>query len=481
MAEKNYKSDLRVINIGTQFFYDALEAQGVKATQINWRPPVKQSEEVKAALAAVSTPELKAKIDAANQKAVHCVIDSQPFLVDILPAGDVIEGLDDYTIIHSGPPIKYEDMVMLHQRGMVSACRFEGWAKTDEEAVELVKSGKVKIISALDTNTVGAGTGIITKSVAMFIIEDRATGKISANFPAEGPNQGGFCGWGLYSEEIADYLRRMREEFFPVMRAVLKKMGGMAVKPILAESFQMGDENHTRQTATDLIFDKKILPELFKLLADENSGFTKEQIMDTLDYIVETPRFFHCIGQGASRSAMLSAVGTEYSSMVTAICGNGVEFGIKVAGLGDNEWFTAPAPLMKGRYTSSKFTEKDQLPWIGDSCVVECAGMGGLAAAASPIVCSLRGLKLKDAIHITREMEEICIDHNPAFPVPNLDFDFLPVGIDIMKVIETGICPEIHGGMFNYQGGLIGAGSARVPMQCFEKAIKAFAKKYANK
>ena len=227
MAEKEYKSDLRVINIGTTLFYDALVAQGVKATQIDWKPPVKQSAEVLNALNAISSPELKAKIDAANEVAVHRIIDSQPYLVDILPAGDVIEGLDDYTIIHSGPPIAYEDMVMLHQRGLVSACRFEHWAETDEDAVKLIKSGKVKIMSALDTNTVGAGTGIITKSVAMFIIEDRATGKISANFPAEGPNQGGFCGWGLYSEEIANYLRRMRDEFFPVMRAVLKKMGGL--------------------------------------------------------------------------------------------------------------------------------------------------------------------------------------------------------------------------------------------------------------
>ena len=29
MAEKQYKSDLRVINIGTQFFYDALINQDV--------------------------------------------------------------------------------------------------------------------------------------------------------------------------------------------------------------------------------------------------------------------------------------------------------------------------------------------------------------------------------------------------------------------------------------------------------------------
>ena len=37
---------LRVINIGLEGFYDALIAQDVQATQIAWRPPVKQSEEI---------------------------------------------------------------------------------------------------------------------------------------------------------------------------------------------------------------------------------------------------------------------------------------------------------------------------------------------------------------------------------------------------------------------------------------------------
>ena len=36
----------------------------------------------------------------------------------------------------------------------------------------------------------------------------------------------------------------------------------------------------------------------------------------------------------------------------------------------------------------------------------------------------------------------------------------------------------VHGGMFNKEGGLIGAGMARIPMECFEKAMRAFAAKY---
>lgn len=463
----------RVINIGIPLFYDALTFQGCDALQIDWRVPVNRSHRIEELLRWADNKECKEKADRANEKAVGCIIDSDPVWVDILPAGEVVKGLSDYTIIHSGPPIAYDDMVMLHKRGLVSACLFEGWAKEEEEAVNLIRSGKLKIMSALDTNTVGAGTGIITKSVAMIVIEDRRTGIRAATFPAEGAFQGGFCGWGLYSKEIAENLRFMKDELFPVLKKMLQEYGPVPIKPILAESMQMGDENHTRQTAADLLFEHQVLPKLIKM------DISKEKLHPVINYIVNTPRFFHCYGQGASRSAMLSAADCEYSTMVTAVCGNGVDFGIKVSGLGD-EWFCATAPMMKGRYTSSKYTQKDQLPWIGDSCVVECAGMGGMAAAASPIVCSLRGLSAKEAVKLTRQMEKICISHNPNFPIPNMDFDFLPVGIDIRKVLETGTAPEIHGGMFNYEGGLIGAGSARVPMECFEKAMEAYGKKYGG-
>lgn len=418
--------------------------------------------------------DIKQKIAEANKTAVACLTDNDPWWVDVRPAGEVVEGLEDHMILHSGPPIDLEEMVMLHRRGMVSAMLFEGWAKDEKEAMELLRSGEIKIDSALNHNTVGAGTGIITKSLAMIVVEDKRNHTHAATFPAEGPFEGGFCGWGLYSKEIAENLRHMREDLFPPMREMLAKNGGIPLKPILAESLQMGDENHTRQTAADLLFDKLVLPQLFDL------DLPKDVIRQTVRYIVETPRFFHCYGQGASRSAAIAADGIPYSTMVTAFGGNGREFGIKVAGL-PGKWFTAPAPYMTGKYTSTKFTQDDQLPWIGDSCVVEVAGMGGIAAAASPIVLNLRGMSLAEAIAQTREMERITITHNPNFSIPNLDFDPLPVGVDIRLVLKTGICPAIHGGMFNKEGGLIGAGMARVPMECFEKAMKAFAEEYKGK
>ena len=418
--------------------------------------------------------ELGKKINAANTLAVNRLIDADPVWEDVLPAGEVLEGMEDYTVTHSGPPIAYEDMVRLHQRGMVSACLFEGWAKTEAEAVKLIESGKLKIISALDTNTSGSGTGIITKSVAMLVVRDRNTGRIAATFPAEGVvHQGGFCGWGLYSEGIAENLRVIREELMPPIVAALKRMGGVHLKPIIAQSMQMGDENHTRQTTSDLLLEHELVPQLMQL------DLPKEQVIAAMKYLVDTPRFFHNLGQGASRAAMLANVGEAYSTMVTAACGNGVTFGIKIAGMGD-QWFTAPSPMIEGKYNDPKASRADQIPWCGDSSCVECAGLGGIAAAASPIVCKLRERTLAEAIAQTREMERICITKNPHYVIPNLDFDCLPVGIDARKSLETGIAPCLHGGIFNKDGGLLGAGMARIPMECFEKAVAAFYEKYAE-
>lgn len=467
MAQK-----LHIVNIGISSFYDALKEQNCEVTQIDWHPPVKISCRIQEILEQTTKGELAGKIDMANEAAADMIINADPVWIDVKPAGEVIEGLEDYVVTHSGPPIPFEQMVMLHQRGMVSACLFENWARTEEEALKLINNGKIKMISALDTNTVGAGTGIITKSVAMIVTKDRHSGKTAATFPAEGiVHQGGFCGWGLYSEGIAENLRHMREYLLPPLAEAVKRKGGLPLKPILAESMSMGDENHTRQSAADLLFEHQMMLDMMQL------DMPREQVFASMKYMIETPRFFHCFGQGASRAAMLGNVGREYSTMVTAVCGNGVEFGIKIAALGD-QWFTAPAPMMEGRYTSPKYTIRDQIPWCGDSCVVECAGLGGLAAAASPIVCNLRGMKLKDAIAQTREMEKICIKKNYNYPIPNLDFDFLPVGIDARKVLKTRISPIVHGGMFNKEGGLIGAGMARIPMECFEKAMTAFAQKY---
>lgn len=75
-------------------------------------------------------------------------------------------------------------------------------------------------------------------------------------------------------------------------------------------------------------------------------------------------------------------------------------------------------------------------------------------------------------------MQRISITNNPAWAIPNWNFKGAPLGIDIRKVVETGITPIINTGIAHKEAGVgqIGAGTVRAPLVCFEKALVAYAK-----
>ena len=179
----------------------------------------------------------------------------------------------------------------------------------------------------------------------------------------------------------------------------------------------------------------------------------------------------------SARALLNGASGVEHSSIVTVMAGNGVEAGIKVSGLGE-EWFTAPAPHLKGVYLAPEWGQRDANPWLGDSSTVETFGLGAFAAAASPVVLQSRGGTVADAVRRTEEMREICAGEHRDFPIPLLEGKGPPVGVDIRRVLETGILPIAHGGIIALTGGQIGAGSARFPRACFDRAYKKFRQKH---
>ena len=84
-----------------------------------------------------------------------------------------------------------------------------------------------------------------------------------------------------------------------------------------------------------------------------------------------------------------------------------------------------------------------------------------------------------DALNTSNEMLEICIDQNPNFIVPTWNFQGIALGIDARKVVETGITPVINTGIAHKVAGMgqIGAGTVHPPLEAFEKAVKAYAKK----
>ena len=273
----------------------------------------------------------------ANRRAVQSIAHADPVWVDVQPAGEFLTDLPPRTVLHSGPPLPFAQLCGLHRRGAINGALLEGWAADEEDAVQQLSDGRIRVDSAMNYNTVGSGVGIVTPSVPLLIVADRRTGCRAGVFPAEGRFGGGFCGWGVYSPEIRDNLRWMRDELFAPLRPLLRTQG-FPLRELFAEGVQMGDEFHSRQTAGDLLFIRKIIPFM------QDGGVPADVQARLLRYFADTGRFFHNFGQASARSALLSAERIPYCTMVTAAGGNGVEYGIQVSATG-RTWYTAPSPM----------------------------------------------------------------------------------------------------------------------------------------
>ena len=147
----------------------------------------------------------------------------------------------------------------------------------------------------------------------------------------------------------------------------------------------------------------------------------------------------------ACKLALDAARGIDGSTMVVAMARNGTDFGIQVAGTGD-EWFTGPAQLADGLFLGD-YGPDDANPDIGDSAITETAGIGGFAMATAPAIVRFVGGTVPDALATTRRMHEITLGENPRWSMPVLDFRGAPTGIDVTRVCRTGILPQINTGM----------------------------------
>ena len=181
---------------------------------------------------------------------------------------------------------------------------------------------------------------------------------------------------------------------------------------------------------------------------------------------------------GACKVMMDSARGIKYSTIVTAMTRNGVDFGIKVSGLGD-KWFLGPAEKIRGFMFPGYRVEESELD-IGDSAISETRGLGGTALSASPSQARLLGEDFQEAVNHTKAMKAVSIGEDPLFRIPYMNFTGVPVGIDIRKVVATGTVPKIDTGMAHKQGdhGIIGTGITEAPMIVFKRSLAAFAKEY---
>ena len=82
------------------------------------------------------------------------------------------------------------------------------------------------------------------------------------------------------------------------------------------------------------------------------------------------------------------------------------------------------------------------------------------------------------ALQATQKMYAITEGEHPAYQIPILEFRGTPTGIDVTKVIRTGILPQINTGMAGRVAGTgqVGAGLVNPPEACFTGALAALAR-----
>lgn len=411
------------------------------------------------------------EIEQANTIAIERLMSARPILKGIATAREVIPGMKDNLFLHAGPPIEWARMSGPLRGAVIGAMLFEGIAKSEAEATSMVERGEVEFDSCHHHGAVGPMAGVTSASMKVYVVENAEHGNKSFSNLNEG--YGKVLRYGAYSEEVLKKLHWMNDVLGTSLADALAVSNGIDMRALIAEALHMGDEGHNRNKAGSLIYLKLLAPLIAKTTKDSAAMAEVMQFIGDNALSVLNPVMAAC-------KAMTDAAhGVEGSTIVTTMARNGTDFGIRVSGLGEKQWFTAPAEIPVGLFFSG-FSQADANPDIGDSAITETAGIGGFAMATAPAIVTFVGGTPKDAMNATLEMYEITFTESKFFTMPSLDFRGTPTGIDLRKVVELGITPRINTGIAHKNAGVgqVGAGLVRSPLKLFEDALLAFAEKY---
>jgi hypothetical protein len=467
MAVKDlWKQTIKAVNLGNEGFANELKSINVDTIHLKWRPVARGDKEL---IKALDTLAENKKIEEANMEALKIINSSQAWLVDLQNAIDVIPGIDKDTILHAGPPITWDRMSGPMRGAVIGALIFEGRASSEEEAAAIASSGSIKFSPCHEHSAVGPMAGIISPSMPVFVIENRTYGNCAYCTLNEG--LGKVLRYGAFSSEVIERLKWMKNILAKGLQSAVRLSGGIDIKGIISQALHMGDELHNRNKAGTSLFIRAIMPYLIQ------AELPKGELEDIVKFINGNDHFFLNLSMPAAKSILDAADGIENSTVVTAMCRNGTDFGIRISGL-KGHWFTGPAEIVKGLLFPG-YSEEDCNPDIGDSAITETAGFGGFAMAAAIAIVQFVGGTPQDAVNYSNKMYEITVGESSTFSIPILDFRGTATAIDIRTVVEKNILPQINTGIAHKKAGVgqVGAGLVNPPWECFAKALKAFAEK----
>lgn len=468
-----FTSDLTPVNLGLDMFAEDMNAQGARTVRMDWAPPGGGDPRFVDALRRLEQPEVAERIEAANAEALQRILSAQPVLTGYGKALDVVPGMTPTTILHAGPPITWDRMNGPMKGAVTGAIVFEGLAKDLDEAAELAASGGITFSPCHEHGAVGSMAGVTSASMYMHVVKNVTHGNVAYTNLSEQLSK--ILRMGANDQSVIDRLNWMRDVFGPMLAAAMElNTEGIDLRLMMSQALHMGDECHNRNVAGTTLLIQALSPYIVE------TDFSTKDKVDVLNFVASSDYFSGPTWMVTCKAALDAAEGVKDSTVLTTMARNGVEFGIRAAGL-PGQWFTGPAQQVKGPMFAG-YTEADSGLDIGDSAITETYGIGGFAMAAAPAIVALVGGTVDDAMNYSRTMNDITTGNNPNVTIPSLDFMGIPTGVDVRKVMETGILPVINTAIAHKDAGIgmIGAGIVNPPVEAFQQALIALADDIAN-
>ena len=440
--------------------------------------------------------------DEANWLVFERLARTDPVLVNVQRAGDVLPGMRPDMVLTGGPLLPWSDYDGIPRRAILYAAMHEGLASSVEEADAGIRSGQIALRSAHDHGLVATAFAVCTASMPLLVVEDRATGRRGCSNLFEGDSQRRI-GTGCYGEDVIERLRFVEQVLAPTIGDAVRRIGGLPLMPIVRRALRLGDDMHVRTTASTMHF-LRALQQVFGEQAMERDA----DVQRTCTFLEAEIYSFARVWLASAKAMSDGAGGVEGSSIVTAMSMNARSFAIRVSGLGD-KWFYGPHPRFEGRIRPiseesaglrvlerfhAEGQAEDAGEWMGrerpvpDDCrfpgtdcmLGECFGLGAFVSAAAFPIQSWHGVSSEEVAARNLAMYDITWGEHPELRIPRFASRGAPLGIDIFKVLDSGTTPMLNGVLMRNDGVVLGTGVCWTPIECFEEAARAYRARYGD-
>jgi len=316
-----------------------------------------------------------AQTDAADEgpdaQAMRSIAAVHPQWSGIRLVGSVTQG-QAMRVYHAGPPYQTPQHIPAPVlNSMAYAVLLEHWASDFDGACALLRSGAVQTLTCQDHGLLVPLAGVLSPSMAVQEISDAAS-ELAPCYAAlnEGPTHA--TRLGRRDGLLLAHLQWLNGPFAQTLASRLSQTGPLALLPLMERAVALGDDCHARTLeGSQLVVGALQLP-------TDPAGLAAQHFLDS------TNAFALNLWMGAAALCLKAAQGQPHATLVTRAGGNGVEFGIALAGR-PGQWVCAPAPVPQGT-VEPEHAGARALGALGDSAVVDFFGFGAQALACAPAV-----------------------------------------------------------------------------------------------